>query len=138
MTVQHIVRRSAASAAAVNTAVAVDLPIDSTAATPITSPGGHITEIATVVVPTGAEVASEGAVFAIRLSGAALPDGPQDFSCGFVRHGATSTGAVIDQAPSVRKVDLPLKVNLPLVIQAFWNGVDIGTPMAQVELTIES
>ena len=139
MTVQHIVRRSAASTAAVNTAVAVDLPIDSTAATPITSPGGNITEIVADFVRTGAEVASESVLWSIRLSGAALPDGPQDFSFGGMTNGASST-ALIPTPPNRRVLGSPLalKVNLPLVIQAFWNGVDVGTPMAQVELVIES
>ena len=137
MTVQHIVRRSAASAAGVNTAVAVDLPIDSTAPTPITSPGGHITEISANVVRTGAEVASESVLWSIRLSGAAVIDGPQDFNLGGYTNGATSTGLAV--TPHERfKVDIPLKVNLPLVVQVFWNGVDVGTPMAQVELKIES
>jgi len=34
------------------------------------------------------------------------------------------------------KVAIPLKVNLPLVVQAFWNGLDSGTQMVQVELVI--
>jgi len=139
MTIQHIVRRSAASAAAVNTAVPVDLPIDSTAATPITSPGGEIVEIVADFVRTGAEVASESVLWSVRLSGAAIPDGQQDFSCGGLTNGASSTGIV--QTPSTRIVldpTIKLKVNQPLVVQAFWNGVDIGTPMAQVELVIVS
>jgi len=139
MTVQHVVRRSAASAAAVNTAVDVNLPIDSTAATPITSPGGEIVEIAVDVVNTIQQIADAGVVWSIRLSGAAIPDGQQDFTAGSHKDGTTSTDA---QAMQGRRIlldpTIKLKVNQPLVVQVFWNGVDIGTPMAQVELTIVS
>jgi len=134
----HIVRRTAASAAAVNTAVAVDLPIDSTAATPITSPGGMIVELAVSNGFAGAEAASTGVVNAIRIGGAAVLDGPQDIDTGSSYIGATSTAFQVLQGGMNRiKVNIPLKVNLPLVVQAFWNGVDIGTPMVQVELVIQ-
>ena len=139
MPTAHIIRRSAASTAAVNTAVAVDLPIDSTAATPITSPGGEIIEIAGTFVNTAAGAAPGGVVWSVRLSGAALPDGPQDIDMGGQNDGTTSTA---DNLPSSKRVilepSLRLIVSQPLVVQAFWNGVDVGTPMAQVELVIVS
>ena len=139
MVTAHIVRRSAASTAAVNTAVAVDLPIDSTAATPVTSPGGEIIEISATFVNTAAGAAPGGVDWSVRLSGAAMQDGPQDFDMGGQNDGTTSTA---DNLPSSRRIilDPPLRliVNQPLVIQAFWNGVDVGTPMAQVELVIVS
>jgi hypothetical protein len=141
VTVQHIVRRSAASTAAVNVAVAIDLPIDSTAATPITSPGGAITEIAVSVGFAGAEAASTGTVLAVRLSGAAVIDGPQDIDAGQAMIGATSTAfQVLSGGLNRIKLDPPiqLKVNLPLVVQGFQNGVDTGTQMYQVELVIVS
>jgi len=123
----------------VNTAVAVDLPIDSTASTPITSPGGEIIELAADFVRTGAEVASESVLWSVRLSGAAMKDGPQDFSFGGLTNGASSTG-IVNTPPNRLILDPPLglKKNQPLVVQAFWNGVDIGTPMAQVEVVIVS
>ena len=139
MPTAHIVRRTAASAAAVNTAVAVDLPIDSTAATPITSPGGELIEICADFVNTIQQIADAGVLWSVRLSGAAMLDGPQDFTFGAHKDGTTSTDA---QPTNARRIilDPPLKliVNQPLVIQAFWNGVDIGTPMGQVELVIVS
>ena len=140
MTVAHIVRRSAASTGAVNVAVAVDLPIDSTASTPITSPGGEIIEMAVDVVNTAQQIADAGVVWSIRLSGAGLRDGPQDFTCGAHKDGTTSTDAQVSQGQNRIILDPPLglKVNQPIVIQVFWNGVDIGTPMAQVELVIVS
>jgi hypothetical protein len=141
MTVQHIIRRSAASTAAVNVAVAIDLPIDSTAATPITSPGGAITEIVCAVTSTGAEVASVGAVFSVRISGAAVMDGPQDIDAGQAQIGASSTAFQNLQGGLNRiKLDPPiqLKVNLPLVLTGFMNGADTGTQMYQVELVIVS
>jgi len=139
MTELHIVRRSAASTSAVNLAVAVDLPIDSTAATPITSPGGTIVEIAFSHCNPAAEVATAGVVFSLRVSGAAVMDGPQDIDCGSWQTGATSTALTQLVTPGMNrtKVNIPLKVNLPLVLQAFWNGLDTGTQMVQVEIVIQ-
>lgn len=137
MVVSHIVRRSAASTAAVNTAVAVDLPVDSTASTPITSPGGRIQEISATIVNTAAGAAPGGVVYSIRIAGTALLEGPQDFDLGGQNDGTTSTA---DNLPMHTRfgVDLPLRANQPLTVQVFWNGVDVGTPMAQVELVIQS
>src|SRR3990172_9286884 len=98
MTELHIVRRSAASTSAVNLAVAVDLPIDSTAATPITSPGGTITEIAFSHCNPAAEVATAGVVFALRIGGAAVMDGPQDIDCG-----SGATGRACTAPPPLRR-----------------------------------
>lgn len=133
----HVVRRTAASATAVNTAVACDLPIDSTASTPITSPGGTITEIAFDAVNTAAGAAPGGVVFAVRIGGAAVVGGPQDFAMGSQNDGTTSTADNLGVSKRF-PVSIPLIVNQPLTVQVFWNGVDIGTPMAQVELRIDS
>ena len=134
----HIVRRTAASTTGVNTAVACDLPIDSTAATAIVSPGGVIKRIVFCLVRTGAEVASESIVTSVRLSGGAVQGGAQDFCFGGQTNGATSTASAQFIPSEVRDVNISLNLNLALTVQVFWNGVDIGTPMGQVELVIEA
>jgi len=140
MSEYHIVRRTAASTAAVNVAIACNLPIDSTAATPITSPGGVIKEIAFSHSNPAAEVATAGVSYALRIGGAAVINGPQDFDCGSWQTGATSTALTQLVHPGLNrfKVNIPLKVNLPLVLEVFMNGLDTGTQMAEVEIVIEA
>jgi hypothetical protein len=135
----HYVRRSAASTGAVNVAIAVDLPIDSTASTPITSPGGVIKQIAFSHCLPAAVVATSGVVWSIRIAGAAVVNGPQDIDVGSIHEGASDT-AVYLIPPGQNRIDvnIPLKVNLPVTVQAFMNGLDTGTQMVQVELVIEA
>ena len=109
-----------------------------TAATAIVSPGGRIKGIVFTLIRTGAEVASESVMGSVRLSGGAIDGGAQDFGFGGQTNGATSTASAQFIPAETRSCNIVLNLNLALTIDVFWNGVDIGTPMGQVELIIEA
>lgn len=131
----YYITRRATNASAVNVEVQVNTDIDGN--TPgLLVPFG-ISAIKQIISSIGASivaVGSAGSAQALRLKGAALIQGQQDLTIGFVREDTTSTGGSKLYQPMVMNTDIPVTPGQSLAEATLQGGVDPGSP--EVETTL--
>jgi hypothetical protein len=131
----YYITRRASNASAVNVEVQVNTDADGN--TPgLLVPFG-ISSIKQIISAIGASitaVAGAGSAQVLRLKGAALIQGQQDLTIGFVREDTTSTGGTHLYQPQIMNTDIPVTPGQSLSMATLQGGVDPGTPEVEVTL----